>query len=410
MEIKPDNYFVLQKLYSVSHIPTYVYNAAMQLIMVIPESDEDMNPFINDLESVKLIREYTVPKTAPIIFMEDVSIFYGAFLGTEDECYIFGPISSEPLSPLQIIPYKKRHKITHSNYHIQVNKLVAVVNLISLAYYSFTNRKVEEHEISFHWEGENKKTTVSRAEIEQYELEKFENNIKYTSYEYELMYMNAVITGDVDAMKKLLIDSDSINGVGKLADSDLKRMEYMCVASITLVVRAAIQGNLNPREANELGDLYLQKIAKCKTKEELAFVGAAMQLDFTNKVKENQSKQKNSVYIEQCKDFVAKHLHASFKISDIAETIGINISYLSRKFSEQEGMTIQQYINRERCNRAANMMKYSHYSIAEIAEYLCYSSQSHFGKQFKLNLGVTPYLYRKRNRYIESYDESQRPL
>ena len=58
---------------------------------------------------------------------------------------------------------------------------------------------------------------------------------------------------------------------------------------------------------------------------------------------------------------------------------------------------------KERCEHAANMLKYTDYSIAVIAEYFCFSTQSHFGKQFKKVYGMTPKEYRKANRYIGSF-------
>ena len=94
-------------------------------------------------------------------------------------------------------------------------------------------------------------------------------------------------------------------------------------------------------------------------------------------------------------------------MGDIAPAIGVSRSYLAKKFAETEGITIQQYIVRERCKHAANLLKYSDYPISIISEYFCFSSQSHFGVQFKNVFGVTPNEYRNQNRYIESYSNSK---
>lgn len=72
-------------------------------------------------------------------------------------------------------------------------------------------------------------------------------------------------------------------------------------------------------------------------------------------------------------------------------------------------MTIQQYIMQERCRHAANLLKYSNYPISIISEYFCFSSQNHFGVQFRKVFGVTPNEYRNQNRYIGNYnDENQK--
>ena len=88
------------------------------------------------------------------------------------------------------------------------------------------------------------------------------------------------------------------------------------------------------------------------------------------------------------------------KVGDIAPAIGVNRSYLTRRFKENEGMSIQQYIIRERCSHAANLLKFSDYPISIISEYFCFSSQSHFGKQFKMIYGMTPNEYRSKNKYV----------
>ena len=69
-------------------------------------------------------------------------------------------------------------------------------------------------------------------------------------------------------------------------------------------------------------------------------------------------------------------------------------SYLTKKFKEYEGITIQQYIISEKLKAAANMLKYSDASISEIAEYLSFASQSHMGQYFKKAYQMTPKEYR----------------
>ena len=46
---------------------------------------------------------------------------------------------------------------------------------------------------------------------------------------------------------------------------------------------------------------------------------------------------------------------------------------------------------------ARNMLRYSQYSVGEIAQILAYRSPSHFGKVFKDHMGVTPREYRNAN-------------
>lgn len=57
-------------------------------------------------------------------------------------------------------------------------------------------------------------------------------------------------------------------------------------------------------------------------------------------------------------------------------------------------MNIQEYIQKYRVERAANLLKYSEASLTEISDYVCFHSQSHFGSAFKRYMNMTPKQYR----------------
>lgn len=53
------------------------------------------------------------------------------------------------------------------------------------------------------------------------------------------------------------------------------------------------------------------------------------------------------------------------------------------------------YVRQTRMEAAANMLKYSDFSIQRIAEYYQFKTQTHFGVIFKKYMGMTPSAYRK---------------
>jgi AraC-like DNA-binding protein len=90
-------------------------------------------------------------------------------------------------------------------------------------------------------------------------------------------------------------------------------------------------------------------------------------------------------------------------MEDMAQEIGKNASYLSKKFSKEVGMTMQEYTRQQRLEAAANMLTYSDTSIGDIAEYLHFSSQSYFGVCFREKYHETPAKYRENHRVIEFF-------
>ena len=61
------------------------------------------------------------------------------------------------------------------------------------------------------------------------------------------------------------------------------------------------------------------------------------------------------------------------------------------------GVAVSEYIRRQRIDTAKTLLQYTSFSCLEIAEYLCFSSDSHFSRVFREYTGLTPTAYRKAN-------------
>ena len=69
--------------------------------------------------------------------------------------------------------------------------------------------------------------------------------------------------------------------------------------------------------------------------------------------------------------------------------------YLSRLFSSVEGITLEQYIIRQKIERAKELIVYDQLSLSEIAWELSYSSVGHLSSQFKKVTGLAPSAFRE---------------
>jgi AraC-like DNA-binding protein len=66
------------------------------------------------------------------------------------------------------------------------------------------------------------------------------------------------------------------------------------------------------------------------------------------------------------------------------------------------GITLSRYIRDQKINVACNMLRHLDESSLTIANYLGFSSQSHFIQVFKKSTGMTPEEYRRKN-YHQSW-------
>lgn len=94
--------------------------------------------------------------------------------------------------------------------------------------------------------------------------------------------------------------------------------------------------------------------------------------------------------------YMHDHLHERIILEDLAKTAGFSAFHFHRLFSAMIGETPQQFLIRLRLERTANMLvKYSGYSITQIAMNCGFSSSSAFARSFKNHFGLSANEYRK---------------
>ena len=99
---------------------------------------------------------------------------------------------------------------------------------------------------------------------------------------------------------------------------------------------------------------------------------------------------------EQVKTFVIETIHyknepPQKKYSElISQHLHHDYSYISKLFSEVEGITIEQYIINQKIEKVKELLVYDELSLSEMAYGLGYSSVAHLSTQFKKLTGFTP--------------------
>ena len=225
-----------------------------------------------------------------------------------------------------------------------------------------------------------------------------EQNIS-RAYEDERLYLQRIKEGDAEAICRQRDEQGAY--ADRLRGSRDKHVEYGVCAAITLATHAAIDGGLDPASAYAMNDIYLQRLGACKNTTEMRQLCNEAELVFAQQVSLVRQKRSKASYVEKCKLFIDHHLVKPFTLDDISRSLNVNKSYLSRRFAQEAGMRIMDYARKKRIEAAANMLKYSDTSIADIAANFCFSTQSHFGNLFKSITGMTPLKFRTANQVIE---------
>lgn len=82
-------------------------------------------------------------------------------------------------------------------------------------------------------------------------------------------------------------------------------------------------------------------------------------------------------------------------LDDTAQMIGYSKAYMCRRFSEEMGVSIIQYITMLRIDKAKELLIGSDNTVKEIAKLLYFNDSARFCKTFKQYTGVTPSQYRE---------------
>lgn len=90
----------------------------------------------------------------------------------------------------------------------------------------------------------------------------------------------------------------------------------------------------------------------------------------------------------------------------LSEELHYEYNYLSNLFSSVEGITLEQYIIRQRIERVKELLFYDELSLSQIANLLGYSSVAHLSGQFKKITGLTPSALKK----SRAIDQQRKPL
>lgn len=216
---------------------------------------------------------------------------------------------------------------------------------------------------------------------------------KHTSYASERMQYEAIKNGQVERICSIR-DRKPDGTPGLLSRDQLRNSRNMFIAGITLYTRAAIEGGVPEETAYSLSDGYIQTVEECMDRDSIAKLERKAAERFAMEVRKYGQPHYSRV-IDRAVEYIHLHLHNPITLREVSEAAGISSCYLSRLFRKETGMSLVDYIQRERIEAACNMLTYSEYSLSQIGEYLCFSNQSYFIRIFKKFTGMTPAKYRK---------------
>lgn len=378
--------YLYTKISIMTNIKIFEWDCETDAISCYGVLAEQSNPLILSEELRKLLKNRIMNQKTPVIYQDENKVIFCGMREKMTKMLLLGPICIEDMSYVEIHRYCKAYQIENEQCppKLKLQNLLALLELLS---YIKIEEKYEDEEIL------DANGLIEKQEIGlEADVRIDTEDIYHHTYQEEVKTMDYIREGNLEEVVgavELLAST-----AGKLSENEIRNERNLGICSITLATRAAIEGGAAPAKAYKLSDLYINKIDQCKRMTEIFEYRKRSLYDFAKLVVEEREKRANSRYTEQCKEYIRKYYHQKICIPDIAEALGVSESHLSRIFKKETGESIQKYSMHMRIERAENLLKYSEASLTEISEYLCFSSQSHFGKVFKVYKNMTPKQYR----------------
>lgn len=107
----------------------------------------------------------------------------------------------------------------------------------------------------------------------------------------------------------------------------------------------------------------------------------------------------SSRYIKSAINYIAENYTRNIKISELADYIGVNRSYLTSSFKKLMGYSPKEYLIGLRMEKAKSLLETTDVPINTIANSVGYNDQLAFSKMFKRYAGISPMVYREEHRY-----------
>lgn len=138
------------------------------------------------------------------------------------------------------------------------------------------------------------------------------------------------------------------------------------------------------------------ELSKQPTEKQLKDFNARLQelgFELLDDQKQRQIEKIKTLLIRQIQ---TGELPEHFSVSDfLSKALNKEYSYISRLFSEVEGITLEQYFILQKTEKVKELLIYGEMNASEISYQLGYSSVAHLSAQFKKVTGFTPTEFKK---------------
>ncbi|MHB8062941.1 MAG: response regulator transcription factor [Ruminiclostridium sp.] len=191
---------------------------------------------------------------------------------------------------------------------------------------------------------------------------------------------------------------ESLNTVfSRLVDNKLSynSIQMICAELINIVNRVARETGIDIKRVYNNRDIPYDSMKKLETLTEVREWIQKSYEKLSSLIGETKFSPNYSEYTKKAIGYIQKNYKKDMSLSEVAEYVGLNSSYLSRVFKEDCGMGFIEYLNNIRVGYAKQIIETGSLKIKDIVTEVGFNNYTYFFKVFKDILKMTPLEYEK---------------
>ena len=333
------------------------------------------------------------------------NFFYYGLVNHNATKIIIGPTRQLPESDQELRELAFQLALSGEEVQVFENAMRAIVRMpiesvlqmLCTINYVLNGEKLELKDIRI-YEAEQKKLEAlqGRSQAAQsFTAQDVQLQTGHNTLDQEQTILRMVRKGDSAGLQAWFDAAPAIRG-GIVANDQLRQQKNLFIVTVTLASRAAIQGGMQVDDAFSLSDSYLQQCELLNSPERITNLQYRMLLDYTARVARLRRGGNPSKLVLDVTNYIQHHISEPIRAEEIAKALFISRPYLSKKFKEETGQSLTDFILNEKTEEAKRLLRYSEKPLTAISTYLAFSSPSHFSRVFRQYAGMLPREYREK--------------
>lgn len=221
-----------------------------------------------------------------------------------------------------------------------------------------------------------------------------------TRYKSQNKLMDAMARGDKTEVNHIIhTTAGPLEFSDRIPESPIRSSKNMAFVMNTLYRIAAERGGVHPVYLHNISERFAILIERATNIPNLKKLLILMTNEYCDLVNTFATGHYSPI-VKKAVDYILLNLGNPLTQSRIAEEIHVNPSYLSRKFKEEMGINLTEFINQKRIEEAKLYLQRGNITVTDVAFLVGFNDLNYFIKVFKKLTSFTPTQYVKAKRRI----------